>query len=139
MAGTSDAREAVPMGPLQSGSRPPFAAIGQDHSSLHRMKRTSRVRNRMHESRTSGSVGAMGQHPRLPGTLWVVSTGRTALQNLAGSDVVDGPDSAVSLWSRCTPALPAPPDGECIAPTKITPIEDKGDCTPEQLEGYGSK
>jgi hypothetical protein len=68
MAETSDARQAVPMGPLETVSRRPFAATASDHSPLHRMERSSPVRNRMLESRTSGSVGARWQHPHLPGS-----------------------------------------------------------------------
>src|SRR6201984_1283012 len=60
MAGTADAREAVPVGSLQSVARPPAIATSSDHSPLHRMERSSRMRNRMRESCTSGSVGGEG-------------------------------------------------------------------------------
>jgi len=60
MAGTTDARETVPMGTLQSASRPPAIATSSDHSPLHRMERNSRMRNRMLEIGASGSVGGEG-------------------------------------------------------------------------------
>jgi hypothetical protein len=57
------------LGQLPSAPHPPFAAICQDHPPLHQMERSSRVRNRICESRSSGSEGARGQPPRLPDIL----------------------------------------------------------------------
>jgi|SRR5215831_18106268 len=66
--GTSNTRDADHMGGLQRVPRPSHAASCQDHSPLHQLERISRVRNRMWESRSSGSVGGRGgQPPRLPG------------------------------------------------------------------------
>jgi hypothetical protein len=56
MAGTSNAREAAHMGPIQCVPRPPSAATGQDHPPPHQLERSSPVRNRMLELGTSGTV-----------------------------------------------------------------------------------
>jgi hypothetical protein len=48
------------MGQLQCVPHPSPAATGQDHSPLHLMERISRMRNRMRESCSSGSVGGEG-------------------------------------------------------------------------------
>jgi len=58
--GTSNTRDADHMGGLQRVPRPSHAASCQDHSPLHQLERISRVRNRMWESRSSGSVGGEG-------------------------------------------------------------------------------
>ena len=60
VVGTSNTRKVVPMGQLQRVPHPSPAASGQDHSPLHLMERISRMRNRMRESCSSGSVGGEG-------------------------------------------------------------------------------
>src|SRR5262249_54969134 len=53
-----------PMGPLQRTSGPAPTASSQDPPRLRRCKRTSLVKNRMREIRTSGSVrGGAGNDP----------------------------------------------------------------------------
>jgi hypothetical protein len=60
VAGATNARKAAHMGQLSRVSSPLLTASGQDHSPLHQLERSSRVRNRMLESGTSGSVGGEG-------------------------------------------------------------------------------
>jgi hypothetical protein len=60
MAGTSHAGMDVPMGQLQRVPRPSPTASSQDHPPLHQLERNSRMRNRMLELGTSGSVGGEG-------------------------------------------------------------------------------
>src|ERR1700745_4205264 len=50
----------VPMERLQRVPRPSPAASGQDRSPLRLMDRTSRAKNRMRQSRSSGTVGGEG-------------------------------------------------------------------------------
>src|SRR5262245_48683065 len=57
MAGTTDARKVAHMGTLPRASSAPPAAISPDHSPLHQMERISRVKNRVLESGSHGSVG----------------------------------------------------------------------------------
>src|SRR5215831_5636364 len=57
MAGTTDARQVAHMGTLPRASSAPPAAISPDHSPLHQMERISRVKNRVLESGSHGSVG----------------------------------------------------------------------------------
>jgi hypothetical protein len=60
VAGAKNARKAAHMGSLSCVSRPLLTASGQDHSPLHQPERISRVKNRMLESGTSGSVEGEG-------------------------------------------------------------------------------
>src|SRR5580693_2735568 len=50
----------VPMEHLQRVPRPSPAASGQDRSPLRLMERISRAKNRMRQSRSSGTVGGEG-------------------------------------------------------------------------------
>src|SRR6266568_966349 len=57
-------RRKLPVDPPTRVSRPSSPAEGQDHSQIRRRERTSCVKNRMREFRTSGSVrGGDGDIP----------------------------------------------------------------------------
>jgi hypothetical protein len=60
VAGAKNERKAAHMGSLSCVPRPLLTASGSDHSPLHQPERISRVRNRMLELGTSGSVGGEG-------------------------------------------------------------------------------
>src|SRR5258708_39488920 len=57
MAGTAPPFQAAHLGSLQRAPRPPSAAKTVDRPSIRDRQRSSRVRNRMREICTSGSVG----------------------------------------------------------------------------------